>query len=105
MVTQAEIIQSTIFYFNFYAGVGESSSHSALIPQIVLLVMVNLVTLSVLQIRELDLTSSNLRLIMGNGTSGGFGGLGDGGDALQAQVTFPSGVAVAFNGDIYFTTA
>ncbi len=55
------------------------------------------------QIRQLNLTSNIMTRVMGDGYA--TAPLGDGGLAITARVPNPTGLAVTFNGDVYFSTA
>lgn len=58
---------------------------------------------SVLQIRELDMNSGTIKTVMGTGSFSDLG-TGDNGPATQATVRAPTGLTVAYNGEVYFST-
>lgn len=55
----------------------------------------------VLQVRQVNLATNMVTTILGTGTAAN---AGDGGNAISASISNPSGLAVASNGDIYVST-
>lgn len=60
--------------------------------------------LLLLQIRKVHLHNGKMKTVLGKDGQGADTNSGDGGQATAATVKAPTGITVAHNGDVYFST-